>query len=454
MQSSPPQARRATGPIRAIENQLRAVSIRTRLILAFVLLLVLMLSVAGVGAWQMQEIERAGSGATAAAGIRLLLAVCVGGAAIQFVFCYLLTSSIVRPVKVAMKSAHKVGNGDLTVQVRPEGRDEVTQLFHGINEMTKNLRQLVSEVAQGANRVAVTSSRIAQGNQDLAQRTEEQASTLEETASSMEQLTATVGQNAHTAREASQMARSACDVARRGGEVVDQVVSTMDAISDASKKIADIIGVIDGIAFQTNILALNAAVEAARAGEQGRGFAVVAAEVRNLAARSAAAAKEIKGLIADSVDKVQAGGALVDNAGHTMVDVVMSVTRVSDLIAEIAAASQEQSEGILQVNTAVTQMDRVVQQNASLVDEAAASTATMSDEAAALLQLVARFRLGQEAAQAAAAAPRRPAAQAQPQPRVQAIPVRPRGRLAAVAPGALPLAKSRPAKADGEWQAF
>ncbi|NML46318.1 HAMP domain-containing protein [Ramlibacter sp. G-1-2-2] len=384
---------RSRGLVRRTEDLLRVLTIRQRLIWTFVMLLALMLAVAGVGAWQMEQIE-AGSGG-ASRGKELLAMVCAAGFCIQFSFCYFVIASIVRPVKVAVKSARKVGQGDLTVQVRAEGGDEVTELFHGLNEMTQNLRQLVGEVVGGAHRVADTSDQIAQGNVDLSQRTEQQASTLEETASALEQLTSTVAQNADTARRASELAVNAAETARKGGDVVEQVVSTMDDISDASKKIADIISVIDGIAFQTNILALNAAVEAARAGEQGRGFAVVAAEVRNLAQRSAAAAREIKGLIADSVRQVQAGGALVDAAGHTMVDVVLSFKKVSDLIAEIAAASREQSEGIGQVNTAVAQMDRVVQQNAALVEQASAATESMKEQSGALLRLVARFRLGQ-----------------------------------------------------------
>ena len=246
--------------------------------------------------------------------------------------------------------------------------------------------------------VSDISAQIAQGNVDLSQRTEEQASTLEETASSMEELTSTVTQNAQNARQASTLAVSASDVARKGGQVVGQVVSTMTGISESSKKISDIISVIDGIAFQTNILALNAAVEAARAGEQGRGFAVVAAEVRNLAQRSASAAKEIKTLIGDSVNKVDAGTKLVGAAGKTMDEIVGSVKQVSDLITEIAAASQEQSAGIEQVNTAITQMDQVVQQNASLVEEATAATESMKEQASALLQMVSRFKFGGEVA--------------------------------------------------------
>ncbi len=305
-----------------------------------------------------------------------------------------MSGVIVRPLKKAIAAADQIARGDLSADIKTRATDETGQLLNALAEMTQNLRTLVGEVANGAHTVADTSAQIAQGNLDLSQRTEEQASTLEETASSMEELTSTVTQNAHSARQASQLAKGASDVARKGGHVVGQVVSTMTGISDSSRKISDIIGVIDGIAFQTNILALNAAVEAARAGEQGRGFAVVAAEVRNLAQRSAAAAKEIKTLIGDSVDKVDAGTKLVDAAGKTMEEIVTSVTKVSELIAEIAAASQEQSSGIEQVHTAITQMDQVVQQNASLVEEATAATESMKEQAGSLLQVVARFKLG------------------------------------------------------------
>jgi methyl-accepting chemotaxis protein len=307
---------------------------------------------------------------------------------------WLLSRSITRPLAHALTSVEFVAAGDLTRDIRAGSRDEVGQLLASLKTMQQNLRSLVGDVAAGAHTVSDTSAQIAQGNLALSQRTEEQAGTLEETASSMEELTSTVTQSAENAREASQLAVGASEVARKGGQAVGQVVITMDGISEASRKIADIIGVIDGIAFQTNILALNAAVEAARAGEQGRGFAVVAAEVRNLAQRSAAAAKEIKTLIGDSVDKVQAGTRLVDAAGQTMQEIVGSVTKVSDLIAEIAAASREQSSGIGQVNTAVMQMDQVVQQNASMVEEATAATESMKEQAAALLQLVSRFKLG------------------------------------------------------------
>ena len=326
----------------------------------------------------------------AVAALALLCAVVLGA---------LITRSLRRQLGgepgEAAAIANRIAAGDLGVQVA-QAREG--SLMFAMGRMVQNLRELVTQVAEGARVVSDTSSQIAQGNLDLSQRTEEQASTLEETAGQMEELTTTVSQNADNARQASQLAVGASEVARKGGQVVGEVVSTMTGISDASNRISDIIGVIDGIAFQTNILALNAAVEAARAGEQGRGFAVVAAEVRSLAQRSAAAAKEIKALIGDSVGKVEAGTQLVDAAGRTMEEIVASVKRVSDLVAEIAAASQEQSAGIGQVNSAVTQMEQVVQQNASLVEEASAATESMQAQASSLLESLARFDLGGGAA--------------------------------------------------------
>jgi methyl-accepting chemotaxis protein len=374
----------------------------------------------------------------------------------------LITRSIVRPLAKAGQVARRVADGDLTVQVKVRSSDETGQLLQALSDMTQNLRSLVGDVAAGAHTVSDTSAQIAQGNVNLSQRTEQQASTLEETASSMEELTSTVTQNAQNARQATQLAVDASEVARKGGQVVGQVVSTMEGISESSRKIADIIGVIDGIAFQTNILALNAAVEAARAGEQGRGFAVVAAEVRNLAQRSAAAAKEIKTLIGDSVDKVAAGTKLVDAAGQTMEEIVTSVKKVSDLIAEIAAASAEQSSGIGQVNTAVTQMDQVVQQNASLVEEATAATESMKEQAAALLQLVSRFKLGQEqggegeAAPLRAATPRAAAPRPAPPRKKQAerAPIQVRQEQARLTSGFTPLDAPAKGSGNGEWQEF
>jgi methyl-accepting chemotaxis protein len=361
--------------------------------------------------------------------------------------------AIVRPLNAAASAADGIAAGDLGTRIAVRGKDETAQLLRSQARMQEDLRRLVSEVVAGARSVADTSAQIAQGNQDLSQRTEEQASTLEETASSMEELTATVTQNAENARVASQLAVDASEVARKGGQVVGQVVSTMTGISESSRKIADIIGVIDGIAFQTNILALNAAVEAARAGEQGRGFAVVAAEVRNLAQRSAAAAKEIKGLIGESVDKVDTGAKLVDAAGQTMQEIVASVKRVSDLIAEIAAASEEQDAGIQQVNTAVTQMEQVVQQNASLVEEAAAATESMKTQAGSLLQLVSRFKLGDDAQ--AAYTPLRPSAPpAAPAPEPRPIAVQPQPKLSAGFAGVLGAPEPGKAAANGEWKEF
>jgi methyl-accepting chemotaxis protein len=352
----------------------------------------------------------------------------------------------------AAQVARSIAHGDLTMSVQVQSGDQ-SSLLHAMDQMTSSLRQLVGEVANRARVVAETSGQIAQGNVDLSQRTEEQASTLEETASSMEQLTSTVLQNAESAKQANQLAVGASEVARKGGHAVGQVVSTMTAISESSRKIADIIAVIDSIAFQTNILALNAAVEAARAGEQGRGFAVVAAEVRNLAQRSAAAAKEIKTLIGDSVDKVDAGTRLVDAAGKTMDEIVGAVKGVTDLIAEIAAASQEQSSGIAQVNQAVTQMEQVVQQNASLVEEATAATESMKDQAGALLQTVSRFKLnGQSASGFGAAREGGDRAAARhldaPTGRRAERPAAPRAKVAALG------APKASAPAAGEWQEF
>ena len=291
----------------------------------------------------------------------------------------------------AAEVAGRIAAGDLAtaVVVRPNDR---TSLMHAMSAMRDNLANIVGQVRTGTDTIATASSQIASGNLDLSSRTEQQASSLEETASSMEELTSTVKQNADNARQANRLAMTASDVARKGGSVVAEVVDTMGSINESSRKIVDIIAVIDGIAFQTNILALNAAVEAARAGEQGRGFAVVAAEVRNLAQRSAAAAKEIKTLIGDSVEKVEVGAKLVDQAGATMSEIVESVKRVTDIMSEIAAASQEQTAGIEQINTAIAQMDEVTQQNAALVEEAAAAAESLQDQASNLSQVVSIFQ--------------------------------------------------------------
>ncbi|RST45544.1 HAMP domain-containing protein [Variovorax sp. DXTD-1] len=304
-----------------------------------------------------------------------------------------LTVGIVRPMRDALRLAERVASGDLTTRIVSNTRDEVGQLLAALKSMNDNLSKVVGDVRQGTDTIATASGQIASGNQDLSSRTEQQASSLQQTAASMEELTSTVKQNADNARQANQLAASASEVAVRGGSVVNEVVDTMGSINSSSRKIVDIIAVIDGIAFQTNILALNAAVEAARAGEQGRGFAVVAAEVRNLAQRSAAAAKEVKGLIDDSVGKVEAGSQKVAEAGQTMDEIVASVRRVTDIMGEIAAASQEQTTGIEQINQAITQMDQVTQQNAALVEEAAAAAASLQDQAGSLSQLVGVFRL-------------------------------------------------------------
>jgi methyl-accepting chemotaxis protein len=293
----------------------------------------------------------------------------------------------------ALAAARQVADGDLTGKIEVRSGDETGQLLEALKLMNGSLVKIVGEVRQGTDAIATASGQIASGNQDLSSRTEEQASSLEQTAASMEELTSTVKQNADNARQANQLAVSASSVAVKGGAVVSQVVDTMGAINTSSRKIVDIISVIDGIAFQTNILALNAAVEAARAGEQGRGFAVVAAEVRNLAQRSAAAAKEIKTLIDDSVGKVDEGSKLVGEAGRTMEEIVDSVKRVTDIMAEITAASQEQTSGIEQINQAITQMDQATQQNAALVEEASAAAQSLQEQAQGLSIAVGVFKL-------------------------------------------------------------
>ncbi|USX24746.1 methyl-accepting chemotaxis protein [Oxalobacteraceae bacterium OTU3CINTB1] len=313
------------------------------------------------------------------------------------VCAWLLTTGITRPLREAVVAARRVASGDLTGHIDASAKDETGQLLAALKEMNASLLGIVTEVRSGTDHITTSSSEIAAGNQDLSRRTEQQAGALEETASSMEELTSTVKHNADNARQANQLAASAAQVAVKGGAVVAEVVGTMDSINESSKRIVDIISVIDGIAFQTNILALNAAVEAARAGEQGRGFAVVASEVRNLAQRSASAAKEIKALIGDSVDKVNQGSRLVANAGVTMEEIVSSVHRVSDIISEITAASTEQSAGINEVNQAIGSMDAVTQQNAALVEEAAAAAESMQQQAAALAQIVSVFKVNDSA---------------------------------------------------------
>ena len=308
---------------------------------------------------------------------------------------WVISRSIAAPLKRAAQYADSIATGELTSDIDAQGHDEISDLLASLKQMQENLINTVLKIKEGTDTISVASREIASGNADLSSRTESQASSLEETASSMEELTSTVKQNADNARQANQLVVSASGVAVKGGAVVGQVVSTMGSIKESSRKIVDIISVIDGIAFQTNILALNAAVEAARAGEQGRGFAVVASEVRSLAQRSASAAKEIKDLIGDSVAKVDQGSKLVDEAGKTMDEIVTSVQHVADIMSEITAASQEQSAGIEQVNLAITQMDEMTQQNAALVEQAAAAAESMEEQSAELAKSVDVFKLNQ-----------------------------------------------------------
>ncbi len=348
-----------------------------------------------------------------------------------------------------------LAKGDLTEKITNEYKGTFGQLKDDSNQTVAQLTAIVTQIKEATESITTASKEIAQGNTDLSQRTEEQASSLEETASSMEELTSTVKQNAENAKQANQLAASASEVAVKGGTVVGQVVNTMGSINEASKKIVDIISVIDGIAFQTNILALNAAVEAARAGEQGRGFAVVASEVRNLAQRSAAAAKEIKTLISDSVEKVDSGTKLVDQAGKTMEEIVGSIKRVTDIMSEITAASQEQSAGIEQVNTAITQMDEVTQQNAALVEQAAAAAESMQEQAESLSQAVATFRLeqGATASRAAAPAERRTPARASNVERLPARAAKPADKPKQVVAANAPKGKKVAGGGD-EWNEF
>ena len=389
-----------------------------------------------------------------AADARLMTVLLVlGGVAVALgAWCAIfITRSITVPLSGALAVAQKVAAGELTSHVVVEGKDETSALQQALKDMNDSLVKTVSDVRNGTETITVASREIASGNADLSARTETQASSLEETASSMEELTSTVKQNADNARQANQLAVSASSVAEQGGKVVAQVVDTMGSIKDSSRKIVDIIGVIDGIAFQTNILALNAAVEAARAGEQGRGFAVVASEVRNLAQRSAGAAKEIKGLIGDSVDKVDAGSRLVDEAGQTMGLVVTSIRQVADIMGEITAATQEQSHGIEEVNQAIAQMDQMTQQNAALVEEAAAAAESMQEQAQKLAGAVSIFKLGGEQMAPAVSAPVMPvrtAVAAAKAPVARVAVAKPEGRTAP------PPAKKLAAASGDDWEEF
>jgi methyl-accepting chemotaxis protein len=352
-------------------------------------------SIRNLLALQNEILNKANADATAiyARGRNILLALGAAAILLGAMLAWFISRSVTRPLSNAVAIARTVASGDLSSRIESTSRDETGQLLLALKDMNASLLQTVSEVRSGTDAIATASRQIAAGNLDLSSRTEQQASSLEETASSMEELTSTVKQNADNARQANSLAEAASNVATKGGDVIGGAVATMGEINGAAKKIADIIGVIDGIAFQTNILALNAAVEAARAGEQGRGFAVVASEVRNLAQRSATAAKEIKVLIDSSVERVEAGSKQVNEAGATMQDIVASVRRVTDIMGEIMAASQEQNAGIDQINQAIAQMDQVTQQNASLVEEAAAASAAMQEQAAKLAQTVSVFKL-------------------------------------------------------------
>ena len=369
-------------------------------------------SVQQLVAMQQAHIARMAQGidATARFGTTLIALLTAGSVLLGALASWLLTRGIVRPIREAVALAETVASGDLTRRIESDARDETGALLRALRHMNDSLVNIVGQVRSGTDTISGASSEIAAGNLDLSARTEQQASALEQTAASMEELTGTVRQNADNARQANQLAQTASSVAVDGGAVVSQVIATMGSINASSRKIVDIIGVIDGIAFQTNILALNAAVEAARAGEQGRGFAVVASEVRTLAQRSAAAAKEIKTLIGDSVGKVDAGTRLVDQAGATMEQVVESIRRVTDIMAEITHASAEQTGGIEQVNAAIGQMDEATQQNAALVEESAAAAGAMQEQAAKLAQVVGVFKVEEHAVPAPkASTPARPA---------------------------------------------
>ncbi|WP_295643833.1 methyl-accepting chemotaxis protein [uncultured Methylibium sp.] len=391
------------------------------------------------------------------------------------VSAWIITRSVTAPLRQAAEATRTIAAGDLTGRIEAEGRDEVSALQQSLLEMQASLRKTIGAVRAGTDSITTASSEIATGNADLSSRTEQTASNLQQTASSMEQLTGTVKQTADSARTANQLASSAQASAAKGGQVVSQVVSTMQDINASSKKIADIIGVIDGIAFQTNILALNAAVEAARAGEQGRGFAVVAGEVRNLAQRSAQAAKEIKGLIGASVEKVESGSRLVADAGQTMGEIVGSVQRVSDIIGEITAAAAEQSDGIGQVNTAVNNLDQMTQQNAALVEESAAAAESLKEQAVRLAAAVAAFRVDESAHRASSPAPTlalaapKPAATPKPTPKPTTQPTTaPKAAAKPAAARSVPTAPARPAAAPaavaarpaaaeaagGDWETF
>ena len=380
---------------------------------------------------QLYDLAVADNNSSYSLAIWIIIGVLLAVLAVIVAVWFGIKNVLISPLNRLVESIRQIAGGDLVQKIDVHGANEMGQLAESLRHMQGELMRTVGTVRTGANEIYSGASEIAMGNNDLSSRTEQQAASLEETAASMEELTATVKQNAENARQASHLALSASETAQKGGKVVDNVVQTMRDIAGSSQKIADIISVIDGIAFQTNILALNAAVEAARAGEQGRGFAVVAGEVRNLAQRSAQAAREIKSLIEDSVGRVELGSTLVESAGETMDEIVNAVTRVTDIMGEIASASDEQSRGIDQVGLAVAEMDRVTQQNASLVQESAAAAAALEEQASRLTQAVAVFRIMQDQRKEA---------------RDQAI----------IAKASAPLATRKPAVADAgdNWETF
>jgi methyl-accepting chemotaxis protein-1 (serine sensor receptor) len=376
------------------------------------------------------------------------------GLIVALVSSILLLRAVMNPLGEALKHFNAISDGNLANTIDLGRKDEMGALMTGLHQMQDRLADTVRSVRDGSDAIATASNEIAAGNMDLSRRTEQQAASLEETASSLEELTSTVKQNSDNARQANQLVGSASDIAVKGGELVSRVVDTMASITESSDKIADIIGVIDGIAFQTNILALNAAVEAARAGEQGRGFAVVATEVRNLAHRSASAAKDIKQLITDSVEKVGTGSALVNEAGTTMTEIVTSVRRVTQIMGEITSAGREQELGIEQINTAVAEMDTVTQQNAALVEEAAAASQAMQEQAVKLAEMVSVFQIAGSPARAAAPRPAAKPAAARPAPAARPVTAKPAAKAPSLKLADKPSRSKPAASSDGDWEEF